>query len=74
MSEDFYFEDDGDGYVKGEKDIPINWDNTVRLQAEIERIKAIADENERLHEATVLIARMYGERSAVINYGPNLAT
>lgn len=74
MSEDFHFDDGGDAYVKGEKDVPIDWASTARLQDEIERIKAIDDENERLREATVLIARMYGERSAVINYGPNLAS
>lgn len=61
MSEDFYFDDGGDAYVKGEKNLPVNWDDVTRLQELIDEINEMSDEAERLSWSKVLVAAMYGD-------------
>jgi len=55
------FDDDGEGYVKGEKDNPIDWEATKRLEAEFAAIAAEPDDELRLEKAKALFNKMQGD-------------
>lgn len=54
------FGDDGDAYVKGDKEEPINWDEVSRLEALFQDVLADDDEDGRLTRAKALLDEMYG--------------
>jgi hypothetical protein len=59
MSEDFG--DDGDAYVKGENDVPIDWDAISRLDGLFQKLLDLDDDESRLTRAKALVDEMYGD-------------
>lgn len=54
------FGDDGDAYVKGEREKPINWDEVSRLEALFQEVLVDDDEDGRTTRAKALLDEMYG--------------
>jgi len=55
------FGDDGAAYVKGEKDVPIDWDEVSRLEALFQQVLANDDDGARLEQAKSFLDEMYGD-------------
>jgi hypothetical protein len=53
------FGDDGDAYVKGENDVPIDWDAISRLEGLFQKVLADDDDDARLERAKSLLDEMY---------------
>jgi hypothetical protein len=52
------FDDGGEGYVKGEKDVPIDWDAVSLLEAKFMSALAEDDDETRLDMAKRLVSEM----------------
>ncbi len=55
------FGDDGDAYVKGENDVPIDWDAISRLEGLFQKVLEDDDDAARLERAKSLLDEMYGD-------------
>jgi hypothetical protein len=55
------FGDDGDAYVKGENDVPIDWDAISRLEGLFQKVLEDDDDDARLERAKSLLDEMYGD-------------
>jgi hypothetical protein len=55
------FGDDGDAYVKGENDVPIDWDSISRLEGLFQKVLEDDDDDARLERAKSLLDEMYGD-------------
>jgi hypothetical protein len=54
------FGDDGDAYVKGEGNEPINWDEVSRLEALFQEVLADNDDDNRLTRAKSVLDEIRG--------------